>query len=52
MDRRPLPQGDRYEGQWLNDREHGQGTYTFAEGNKYAGEWRDGVRNGCAVNLV
>ena len=40
-------QGDKYIGTWLNDREHGQGTYLFAEGNKYEGEWKDGMRNGC-----
>jgi len=25
---------------------NGQGTYTFAKGQKYVGEWKDGKRNG------
>jgi len=29
------------EGEWLNGSLHGQGTYTFATGNKYVGEFKD-----------
>ena len=25
---------------------HGQGTFTWLSGNKYEGEWKDGVKNG------
>lgn len=28
---------------------HGQGTLTFANGNKYVGEWKDGLRSGEGV---
>jgi hypothetical protein len=25
---------------------HGQGTFTYANGNKYVGEWKDGMKHG------
>jgi hypothetical protein len=28
---------------------HGQGTYTYANGDKYVGEWRDGKRHGQGI---
>ncbi len=27
-------------------KEHGQGTWTYTEGEKYVGEWKDGKYNG------
>jgi hypothetical protein len=30
--------------------ENGYGTYTFKNGNKYVGEWKDGKRNGQGTN--
>tara|TARA_B100000686_G_C16570793_1_gene852821 strand:- start:15 stop:683 length:669 start_codon:yes stop_codon:yes gene_type:complete len=38
--------GNKYIGEWKNDKWHGQGTYTWADGDKYVGEWRDGKRHG------
>jgi hypothetical protein len=38
--------GDKYVGEWKDDKAHGQGTYTFADGDKYVGEFRDDKRNG------
>ena len=38
--------GDKYVGEWKNNKKHGQGTYTFADGTKYVGEYSDGKRNG------
>ena len=32
----------RYEGQWLDDRRHGQGTFIHADGSRYDGEWASG----------
>ena len=29
-------------GQWEDDKRHGQGTYTCADGTKYDGEWKYG----------
>ncbi len=38
--------GDRYEGQWKQDRMHGEGTYAFADGDKYVGQWKDSKMHG------
>jgi hypothetical protein len=38
--------GEKYVGEFRNDRYHGQGTYYFPSGATYAGEFRDGVRHG------
>ena len=29
-----------------DDERHGQGTYTFLDGEKYVGEWKDGKEHG------
>ena len=34
--------GDKYVGEYRNDKKHGQGTYTHADGDNYVGEYRDG----------
>lgn len=38
--------GERYVGEWQDDKFHGQGVYTFPSGERYVGEFRDGRRNG------
>ena len=38
--------GDTYEGEWKNNKLHGQGTYTFASGDKYVGNYKDGKFHG------
>jgi hypothetical protein len=38
--------GDRYVGEWLNDRPHGQGIYKWKNGSEYVGEFSDGKPNG------
>tara|TARA_B100000963_G_scaffold243400_1_gene213077 strand:- start:147 stop:1502 length:1356 start_codon:yes stop_codon:yes gene_type:complete len=35
-----------YIGEFKNKKEDGQGTFTWASGNKYIGEWKDGNRTG------
>ena len=37
---------DNYEGEWKYGKQHGQGTVTYADGNKYVGEWKDGKKHG------
>ena len=38
--------GDLLEGEWRNGTLNGQGTFTFANGEKHVGEYKDGKRNG------
>ena len=42
-----FPNGDRHEGEWINDKRAGMGTFTEAlTGNTYAGSWVDGMKSG------
>ena len=41
--------GDKYVGEYRDDKRHGQGTYTFADGVKDIGNFEDGALNGYAV---
>ena len=34
--------GDKYVGEFKEERKHGQGTYTWADGGKYVGEFKHG----------
>ena len=38
--------GEKYVGEWKDDKQHGQGTETFVGGGKYVGEYKDGNQNG------
>lgn len=40
------PSGNRYAGEFKNNKKHGQGTYTVANGDQYVGEFKDGTFNG------
>jgi len=42
----PVYNGLRYEGEFRNNRNHGQGKMTYADGYTYEGSWADGQRNG------
>ena len=40
-------QGSTYEGDWLNDRQHGQGCETWEEGKvRFTGTYVDGIKEG------
>jgi hypothetical protein len=42
--------GNKYEGDWDNDKENGQGTMIYADnGRTYTGEWKDGIRVGKGI---
>lgn len=41
--------GNKYSGEFKDDKYHGKGTYTFADGDRYVGEWRDDLRNGDGI---
>ena len=38
--------GDKYVGEWKDNKYHGQGTYTYANGDKYVGEYKDDKKHG------
>ena len=38
--------GDTYEGEWLGDNPDGFGIKTYVNGNRYEGEFRNGVFHG------
>ena len=38
--------GNKYVGEWKDDKRNGQGTVTFASGSKYVGEYRDDKKHG------
>ena len=38
--------GDKYVGEFRDNKFNGQGTYTYADGAKYVGEYKDDKRNG------
>ena len=35
--------GAQFVGEVSNGKKNGQGTYTYANGNNYEGEWKDGA---------
>ena len=38
--------GEKYVGEFKDDKKHGQGTHTWPDGKKYVGEWKDGKKHG------
>ncbi len=38
--------GDKFVGEWKEDKFHGQGTLTWADGEKYVGEFKYGMQHG------
>ena len=41
-----FPSGEKYVGEFKDDKRNGQGTLTFPSGQKYVGEFKDDKRNG------
>ncbi|CAK64142.1 unnamed protein product (macronuclear) [Paramecium tetraurelia] len=37
---------DEYQGEVMNDKRHGKGTYKFASGNRYEGQWKNHQKHG------
>ena len=33
--------GDIYDGEWKDDKQHGKGTFKWPHGDMYEGEWKD-----------
>ena len=42
--------GDKYVGEWKDNKKNGQGTLFHSSGNKYVGEFKDNQRNGQGTN--
>ena len=38
--------GEKYVGDWKDDKRNGQGTNTYADGDKYVGDWQNDVMHG------
>lgn len=38
--------GNRYEGEYENDKRHGHGTLYYANGDKYVGQWKNDQKHG------
>ena len=39
--------GDKYTGEWMDDKKCGKGTYFYHNsGDMYEGEWNDNMKNG------
>jgi hypothetical protein len=36
----------KYEGEWLNGQQHGEGTFTYEDGSTYKGRWVNNMRDG------
>ncbi|MEY3475267.1 MAG: hypothetical protein RL087_1725, partial [Pseudomonadota bacterium] len=45
------PSGNRYVGEWRDNKPHGQGTYIWASGGRYVGEYREGRRTGRGTHV-
>lgn len=43
--------GDKYEGNWLRDKIHGNGVFIKANGDKYTGEWYEDKIHGKGESL-
>eukprot|EP01104_Vermistella_antarctica_P017048 TRINITY_DN5968_c0_g1_i1.p1 TRINITY_DN5968_c0_g1~~TRINITY_DN5968_c0_g1_i1.p1 ORF type:complete len:691 (+),score=132.26 TRINITY_DN5968_c0_g1_i1:200-2272(+) len=44
--------GERYEGEFLDDKRHGRGKYFYNDGSSYTGEYENGKRSGYGVHLL
>ncbi len=40
------PNGDKYNGDWKNQKPHGLGTFKWVDGTKYIGDWKFGLQDG------
>ena len=46
------PNGDRYEGNYRNDKREGIGTYFHANGSKHTGYYKNGKYNGYGIYIL
>jgi len=43
------PDGRRYEGSFVSNKQHGYGTLTWADGSNYTGEWLENEMTGSVI---
>ena len=41
--------GDKYVGEWKDNKFHGQGTYYYSNGDRYVGEWKSDKQHGQGI---
>ena len=41
--------GDRYEGEWKNDKREGKGIYYYKSGSRYEGEYKKNKKEGKGI---
>ena len=46
-----LENGDSYEGEVKNGKQHGEGTYIWTNKDKYIGQWKNGKRHGKGIYI-
>ena len=46
------PNGNKYVGEYQNDKYNGQGVFTWSDGSKYIGEFQDGNFSGRATDIL
>lgn len=46
VDKITYPNGDIYEGKYINGKRHGKGKMTYADGSIYEGEWKNDLKDG------
>ncbi|CAF1482509.1 unnamed protein product [Adineta ricciae] len=51
MVEKTYPNNDRYEGELVGGKRHGQGTLFYAKGGNYSGSWKRDERDGYGVNI-
>ena len=43
------PNGDTYDGWWVNGKREGQGIYFYANGDRYEGDWKNDCKHGKGI---
>ena len=46
-----FPDGDKYVGEWKDDKKNGQGTFTDANGKSTSGRYEDGKKVGRHIEI-
>ncbi len=47
-----FPNGNRYEGYYVESKPEGKGLYKWSNGEIYDGEWYQGKKNGSGITVI